>query len=252
MRISTLKRSGKPDLAYVLSEAQGAGVSLPPVMFCGGYRSDMNGTKASFLEEACCARGQAFLRFDYSGHGQSGGQFEDGSMGQWAGDAADILEAVFPQGKVLVVGSSMGGWIAMILARTKAERFHGLIGIAAAPDFTEEMYRRLSDAERAEVQQNGFADVQGDGGQMYHFSKHFYDEAKAHLILNQAGVFGFPVHLLQGRLDESVPWQTAEAIRSHFKGDQIEVTYVEDGDHRLSRPEDLALLDEAVVKMSGT
>ena len=250
MLISTLKRSGKPDLAYVYSKAQGEGLSMPPVMFCGGYASDMNGTKATFLEEVCCARGQAFLRFDYSGHGLSGGLFEDGSMGQWAGDAADILEAVLPQDKVLVVGSSMGGWISMILARTKAERFHAFIGIAAAPDFTEEMHRRLSDAERAEVQQKGFADVQGDGGQIYHFSKHSYDEAKKHLILNQSGVFGFPVHLLQGKLDVSVPWQIAEAIRSHFKNDKSEITYVEDGDHRLSRPEDLALLDDLVVKMS--
>ena len=161
MSVQYLQREGKPDLAYIYTPPASAGATLPLVMFLGGYRSDMQGTKAEYLEQQCKARGQAYVRFDYSGHGQSQGEFDDGTIGSWLGDATDILDHV-ASGPVVLVGSSMGGWIALLLAQKRAAMMHALIGIAAAPDFTEDIYCRLNGAQRQELEENGVAYVPND------------------------------------------------------------------------------------------
>ncbi len=249
MGVSYLKRDGAPDLAYVYV-AGDSGSALPLVMFCGGYRSDMEGTKALYLQEVCAARGQAFLRFDYSGHGQSGGAFEDGTIGSWLGDAVDVLEHIGAR-RVLLVGSSMGGWIALLLARARADIVAGLVGIAAAPDFTEEMFGRLSADQRAEMARAGFVKVPNDySDEPYHYSQHFYEEAKAHLLLCDAHQAEVSMRFVHGKRDVDVPYQLALEIKRVYSGD-VEVIFVEDGDHRLSRPQDLELIGREVVALSG-
>lgn len=253
MSISLLNRGGKPDLAYVYS-AGAANTTAPLVMFCGGHRSDMGGTKALFLEAECRARGQAYVRFDYSGHGQSGGQFEHCTIGDWAQDTLDVLQAAHPQGPVLLVGSSMGGWMALLLAQRAPERIAGLIGIAAAPDFTDDLFEhRLSAEQKKQLFADGVVHIANDySTEPYIFTRAFYEEAQHHRILNQPRAFPFPVILLQGKQDADVPWQTAEAIKTCLSaGAGVEIIYIDDGDHRLSRPQDLALLDEKVRMLSG-
>lgn len=250
--VAFLKRSGLADLAYVYTPAQGGGAGLPTVMFLGGYRSDMNGTKATALEQFCRERGQAFLRFDYSGHGRSGGTFEEGTIGQWIADARDVLDHIGPE-RVLLVGSSMGGWIALNLVKSREQNVCGLIGIAAAPDFTEDLYRcALDDAGRETLHREGAVAIANDySDEPYFFSLNFYEEAKNHRVLDNAQSVSFPIVLLQGKRDLDVPWQTAHRIAERFLSPDFEIVMIEDGDHRLSRPEDLARLDEAVRKISG-
>lgn len=252
MQTQYLKRKGKPDLAYIHTPAAENGQSLPLVMFLGGYRSDMSGTKATYFEEQCKARGQAYLRFDYSGHGQSGGAFEDGTIGSWAADALDVLDHV-AEGPVLLVGSSMGGWIALLVARQRPEITHGLIGIAAAPDFTEEIYHeRLDDAQRRVLMEQGKVLVENDySDEPYAYTKAFYEDGKANLLLNKSQSAAHPIRLIQGKQDKDVPWQTAVKIAEVYAGSDIDVIFVEDGDHRLSRPQDLALIDQQILMASG-
>ncbi len=210
----------------------------------------MSGTKATYLEEQCRARGQAYVRFDYSGHGESDGEFNEGRIGSWAEDAVAILDHVV-QGEAVLVGSSMGGWMAFLVAMMRPERIKGLIGIAAAPDFTEEIYARLSPEQKNNMDTQGFAMVENDySDEPYYFPKDFYDEAKEHLVLGRKPRWGFPVHLFQGMQDKDVLPETAGRIQEAFAGVQIDVTYVEDGDHRLSRDKDLQAIDRIVRNMS--
>ena len=249
MSISYLKREGQPDIAYVYKTGQ-VGNDLPLVMFCGGYRSDMEGTKALYLQTLCEGRGQAFARFDYTGHGASAGAFEDGTIGSWAADAAAVLDHVMVQDgapqKVLIVGSSMGGWIVLLLAKLRATAICGLIGIAAAPDFTEDMFGRLSGEQRAEMAEVGFIKVPNDySDEPYHYSQRFYEEAKAHLLFGTAQDAHFPMRLIHGKRDVDVPYQLALKTKEAYSGD-VEILFVDDGDHRLSRPQDLELLGRVV------
>jgi pimeloyl-ACP methyl ester carboxylesterase len=253
MSISYLKRAGHADIAYVY-KAGTEGSDLPLVMFCGGYRSDMTGTKAVYLQEFCERRGQAFVRFDYSGHGASGGAFEEGTIGSWAADAAAVLDYALAQEgapeKVLIVGSSMGGWMALLLAKLRSEAVCGVVGIAAAPDFSEDMFGRLNEAQRTEMAQAGFVRVPNDySDEPYHYSQHFYEEAKAHLLLDSAQRVDFPLRLIHGKCDVDVPYPLALKTKEAYSGD-VEIIFVEDGDHRLSRPQDLELLARIVEAMA--
>jgi len=247
-----LERDGKPNLAYIHTPATGAGGSLPLVIFCGGYRSDMNGTKAVYLEEQCAARGQAYLRFDYSGHGASEGQFEDGTIGAWAQDAIDILDHA-DVGPTIVVGSSMGGWIALLLSRARAGNIQGVVGIAAAPDFSEDLFAGLTPEQQEEMMSTGHVAVPNDySDEPYHYSRNFYEEAKAHLLLNKTQNIDFPMRLIQGMKDQDVPWEMAAKIQKNYTGANVDIVFVDDGDHRLSRPEDLELINREVMALSET
>lgn len=215
----------------------------------------MQGTKAQYFEEQCATRGQAYLRFDYSGHGQSEGIFENCTIGDWLEDALAILDHGLKQhsGKVLVIGSSMGGWIALLLAEYRPEALCGLIGIAAAPDFTEDMFaQRLTPEQQKTLMETGIVAVENDySDEPYHFSKSFYQEAKNHLLLDKPQNPPCPIHLFQGKQDADVPWQTAVKIQKCYGEKNVEITFIEDGDHRLSRPQDLAQIDSAIRKASG-
>lgn len=223
----------------------------PAVMFLGGYRSDMTGTKALYLEEQCRLRGQAYTRFDYSGHGASGGKFEDGSLSRWKDDARAILDNVVPAGPVILAGSSMGGWIALLLAREFPDRIAGVAGIAAAPDFTRQMGAALTDAQKAEMTAQGFIRVPNHySPEPYLITKALLDDGEKHCLLDKPFPLPMPVRLVQGMKDADVPWQTAYRIKNAV-GDNVEVRLREQGDHRLSQPDDLALIGAQVAALSA-
>ena len=223
----------------------------PTIVFLGGFRSDMEGSKAIHLRDHCAARGRAFLRLDYSGHGISGGDFEAGTIGAWAKDAALVIEAQAP-GPVVLVGSSMGGWIALLLARRWGEaRVRALLGIAAAPDFTEAlMPDGFTEAEQAALIRDGVLRRPSEYGDPIPITLRLLTEGRNHLLLSGPIPYAGPVRLLQGMADPDVPWRHALRIMEALPGPDAELTLIKDGDHRLSRPQDLALLTrtlEAVI-----
>lgn len=240
-----LTREGKPDLAYLFMEGDG-----PLVVFLGGFKSDMRGTKAFYLEEFCKERGRTFLRFDYSGHGESSGAFKDGTIGSWAANARDVISHVNVDGKpVILVGSSMGGWISLLLGVSGGLDIKGLIGIAAAPDFTKKLHGEfLNEKQRAAMAQQGYVEVPNEySAEPYIFTKALIEDGEERSLLGQSHEIDFPIHLLQGKLDPDVPWETALKIREAFGGEEnVQITFIEDGDHRLSRDEDLALLGKTI------
>ena len=220
----------------------------PGVVFLGGFNSDMTGSKAEDLSAFCAGRGQAFLRFDYSGHGASGGHFVDGTIGRWAEDAAAVLAAL-TEGPQILVGSSMGGWIALLLALRQRERVAGLIGIAAAPDFTTRIEAALPAEARAAMAREGVWHRPSAYGDPYPITRALIEEGRRHLLL-QAGVpLAVPVRLLQGQRDPDVPWVHALRIAEAIEGPDVQVVLVKDGDHRLSRPQDLRLLRRVLGAM---
>ncbi|MGB4057137.1 MAG: alpha/beta hydrolase [Alphaproteobacteria bacterium] len=250
--IQMLVRPGKPTLAYIYTESDVKGKKLPLLMFCGGYRSDMNGTKASYLEEQCRKRGQAYVRFDYSGHGQSEGDFSDGTIGGWMYDALDVLNHISPSGPVVLVGSSMGGWIALLMALRWTGTLLGFVGIAAAPDFTKDLYGAMTPAQKRTLDEAGIVAIENDYSDTpYEFTLKLYEESQSHMVLDRPRSIDCPVCLIQGMQDKDVPWETAVKIQKNFSGSEIDVVFVEDGDHRLSRPEDLELIDREIRRLCG-
>lgn len=228
-------------LAYRRQHGRGQGV-----VFLGGFASDMTGSKAEYLAGWCAARGQAFLRFDYSGHGASGGRFEEGSIGAWAGDAARVL-AELTEGPQILVGSSMGGWIALLLARQYPERLAGLIGIAAAPDFTEDlMWAQFPEAVRETITRDGIWKRASEYGEALPITRHLIEDGRDQLVLRSPLPIAAPVRLLHGQADPDVPWQLSLRLAGHITGEDVRVTLVKRGDHRLSTPDNLALLGQTL------
>lgn len=214
----------------------------PTVVFLTGFRSDMTGDKATALATFCEARGQAMLRFDYSGHGASGGAFEDGSIGAWMQDALCVIDRL-TEGPLVLVGSSMGGWIALLVAQARADRVAALVGIAAAPDFTERlMWDAFTPAQKRALLTEGVVDVPSEYGGPYPITRRLIEDGRQHLLLNAAIAVRCPVRLLHGQRDADVPWETALKIAAAVESTDVEVTLVKDGDHRLSRPHDLERL----------
>lgn len=216
-----------------------------------GFMSDMTGSKALALEELCRARGQAYLRFDYRGHGASSGAFKDGCIGDWADDALDVLDRV-TQGPQLLVGSSMGGWIMLLTALARPNRVAGLVGIAPAPDFTENLiWRELTERQRRVMAEQGFVEIPSDyGDQPYVITQRLIEDGRQHLLLNKAPLpISVPVRIIQGMEDKDVPWQTALDIQKAVESQDVEVTFVKAGGHRLSEPEDLARLTRTVAAL---
>lgn len=251
MSHAVLRRPGAPDIAYVA--VPGADTALPTVVFMGGYRSDMAGTKALFLEETCRARGQGFVRFDYRGHGQSGGDFEKAVIGDWLEDALAVCAHTVPAGDMVIVGSSMGGWIGLLAARDLGARVRGFVGVAAAPDFTRGLNAELTAADRAMLRERGRIERPNDyGPDAQFFTAELLAEGEAHCLLDAHPHYPGQIRLLHGMKDEDVPWQVAFRIRNAVTADGgVVVTLVENGDHRLSKPEELALLDRQVQIVSG-
>lgn len=236
-------------MSEVLTTQQGRRLALvrtpgagPGVMFLGGFKSDMTGTKAQFLEGWAQKRGRAFLRFDYSGHGQSSGAFLDGCIGDWFSDALAMLETT--QGKQVLVGSSMGGWIALLLARARPERVAALVGIAAAPDFTEDsMWDSFDASQRAALAAQGYVDLPSDyAEEPYRITRRLIEDGRRHLVLRTPLDLPFPVRLLQGTADTDVPVSVALRLLDHATSPDLRLTLVKGADHRFSEPANLALI----------
>jgi pimeloyl-ACP methyl ester carboxylesterase len=223
----------------------------PGVVFLGGFRSDMTGTKAAALDGWAAGAGRAFLRFDYSGHGRSSGAFEDGSIGDWAEDAAAALD-LLTEGPQVVVGSSMGGWIALLLARMRPDRIAGLVGIAAAPDFTEDsLWPALSDPERAAIIADGrVALASAYDPSPTVVTRRLIEDGRRHLVLRGPLALPFPVRLLQGTDDPDVPPAVALRLLGHADAPDMRLTLVRGADHRFSTPDCLALIRATVEEVS--
>jgi hypothetical protein len=220
----------------------------PGVVFLGGFNSDMTGNKAADLSAFCAATGRAFLRFDYSGHGESGGRFEDGTISRWSADAASVLEAL-TNGPQVLVGSSMGGWIALLLALRSPQRVAGLIGIAAAPDFTQRVTDGLSEVARAAIDRDGVWHRPSAYGAAYPITRALLEDGRQHLLLHAPVPLRCPVRLLHGQQDPDVPWELSLRLAAAIAGPDVHVTLVKDGDHRLSRPQDLRLLRRTLAAL---
>lgn len=231
----------RPDGATIAYH--GMGGRAPGIVFLGGFRSDMTGTKALFLEDYCRQRGRAYLRFDYFGHGQSSGDFVLGTIGRWREDAIAVIDSL-TEGPQILVGSSMGGWIMLLAALARPRRTAALIGIAAAPDFTEELLpARLSPEQRRELAESSRVVLPSDYDPAgYVYTGALIEEGRTHLLLGGPIPLEMPVRLLHGLADESVPWQLSLRLAERLAGRDVSVTLVKDGDHRLSSDADLARL----------
>jgi pimeloyl-ACP methyl ester carboxylesterase len=220
------------------------------MVWLGGFRSDMRATKAEALDAWAAARGRALLRFDYTGHGESGGRFEDATLSVWLADTLAMLAAAGGPSPVLV-GSSMGGWLALLAARALAASgrpLSGLVLIAPAVDFTERlMWARFPEAVRAQILEQGhWLRASAYAPEPYPITRALIEDGRRHLLLDGPISPGCPVTILQGMADPDVPWEHAMTLMEHLPSDQITLTLIKDGDHRLSRPEDIALLIRAV------
>jgi len=244
--------TGSEARKIALRERAGA---APGILWLGGFKSDMKGTKAAALDAWAEKQGRAAIRFDYSGHGESGGAFGDGTIGRWLEECLAVFGACC-RGPQIVVGSSMGGWLALLLVRALAQRaaaratVAGLVLIAPAVDFTEElMWKQFSpDIKRAVEETGGWARPSAFGDEPYLITRKLIEEGRNHLLLGGMIEPGCPVRILQGVQDPDVPWQHAVELTTHFAQDDVVLTLVKDGDHRLSRPEDIERLIAAVAE----
>ena len=219
----------------------------PWVVFCGGLKSDMEGTKAIHLEDWARREGRAFLRFDYSGHGESDGAFEDGCIGDWHEDTVAAVDAL-TEGPVVVVGSSMGGWQALLLALARPERVAGMVTVAAAPDFTEDGYwAEFSDAQKAELESRGHVELPSDYMEPYVITRRMIEDGRTRLVLRAPLPLPFPVRFLQGTADTAVSVATAVRLIGHAEGDDMRLTLVKGADHRFSDETCLDLIEAAVM-----
>ena len=225
---------------------------LPGIVWLAGFKSDMSSAKASALDEHCARRGQALLRFDYSGHGASGGRFEDGTVSRWLEESLAAIRAE-TSGPQILAGSSMGGYLALLIARAlaaagEAARLAGMVLISPAVDFTEAlMWARASEAERRAIIEEGVWELPSAySDQPYRVTRELIEDGRRHALLGQTVRSFCPVRILQGMRDDDVPYSHALTIVEHMAGDPVTLTLIKDGDHRLSRPQDLALLLEAI------
>ena len=243
-------------LARTIAVRRRAGTS-PGLFWLGGFASDMKGTKAVALDAWAATTGRGCVRFDYSGHGESGGAFADGTISRWLEESLAVFDR-FCEGPQVVVGSSMGGWMALLLARELAKRstsrasLRGLVLIAPAPDFTESlMWNGFSPEVKKEIESNGVwlrPSPYGDGAP-YPITRALIEEGRNHLLLGSAVDVGCPVRILQGAQDPDVPWQHAFALAHRLPSDDVVLTMIQDGDHRLSRPQDIARIIAAVAEI---
>lgn len=239
---SYLETPNNRRLAY--HQTKGTG---PGIVFLGGFVSDMGGTKAVYLEEWAKSQGRAYLRFDYSGHGQSSEDFRDGSIGNWADDAEAVIQKL-TEGPQILVGSSMGGWISLLMAKRLPERIAGCVGIAAAPDFTEDsMWAWMDDTQKRDLEEKGFVELPSDySDEPYVITKKLIENGRTQLVLRDPLDLPFPVRLLHGTADKDVEMSVPLRIIDHCTGPDIRLTFVRDVDHRFSGPRELAMITAAI------
>jgi pimeloyl-ACP methyl ester carboxylesterase len=218
----------------------------PGVVFLGGFMSDMDGSKATHLEAWAKAEGRAYVRFDYSGHGKSAGAFVDGCIGDWIADASEVIERL-TLGPQVLVGSSMGGWIALLCAKALPERIAGLVTIAAAPDFTEDgFYADFSDEDKTRLEVEGVVQVPSDYGDPYPITKRLIEDGRSHFVLRDPLRLGVPVRMVQGTEDTAVTRDTALRLLDHLEAEDVRLTFIKGGDHSLSTPDNLEMIVGAV------
>jgi pimeloyl-ACP methyl ester carboxylesterase len=251
-------RIGTGAEARVIAVRQRPGAA-PGLFWLGGFRSDMRGTKAEALDQWAAQHERACTRFDYSGHGESGGAFADGTIGRWLEESIGVFTSCC-KGPQVVIGSSMGGWLALLLLRELRRRqsageqlaaaIAGLVLIAPAVDFTEQlMWKRFSPAIKREIEQKGaYLQPSAYSEEPYVITRRLIVEGRDHLLFDDLIETGCPVRILQGVQDEDVPWTHAVELVSRFARDDVVLTLVKDGDHRLSRPEDIERLLSAVAE----
>ncbi len=241
--IQHLTCRGGETLAYRRVEGDG-----PTVVWIGGFRSDMEGTKALALDAAARARGWDYVRYDHFAHGRSSGDWREATIGRWREDAIRMIDSL--EGPVVVVGSSMGGWVALLLALARPERMAGLVLINPAPDFTERlMWPGLADHERQTILRDGEILITEEGFGEYVLTLTMFEEGRNWLLLDAPLPIAAPVHIFQGRADDVVPWRHATALVERLTGGDVRLDLIEGGDHRLSSPEDLERLIDAVERM---
>jgi len=224
--------------------------AAPGVVFLPGFKSDMGGTKAMVLDAFCRARGQGYLRFDYGGHGESSGDFTDGTIGAWADDAIAALDRL-TEGPQVLVGSSMGGWIMLLMAVARPERIAGIVGIAPAPDFTEDLFwAHATEEQKAALADDGIWYEPSDyDDEPTPITRKLVEDGRDRLLLRAPIPLACPVRLIHGMKDPDVPWSTSLRIAQQLDATDVEITLVKDGDHRLSEPEDLARLTETLGRL---
>jgi pimeloyl-ACP methyl ester carboxylesterase len=246
-----------PDAPAILTRPDGATIAYrrapgkgPTVVFLGGFKSDMTGTKATALDAHCRAQGRAFLRFDYFGHGASSGDFRRGTIGRWADDALAAVD-ILTDGPLVLVGSSMGGWIMLLAALARPERIKALIGIAPAPDFTEDlMWAGFSPEIRAEIETKGeFARPSAYDPDPYPITRGLIEDGRKHLVMREPIRLDVPVRILQGLRDPDVPWRHALKLVDALESKDVVLELIKDGDHRLSEPADIARLLRTVDEL---
>ncbi|MCC3304190.1 alpha/beta fold hydrolase [Sneathiella sp. HT1-7] len=243
---SMLARPDGQSLAYHHT----AGFS-PGVIFCSGFMSDMEGTKATALEKAMTALHRSYTRFDYLGHGQSTGNFTEGTISRWTDDALAILDDC-TAGPQIIVGSSMGGWIGLRMAQLRPERIAGFVGIATAPDFTTRMWDDMPQSGKDAIESKGFWEQPSEyAEEPYVITKKLLDDGPRNFLLNGPIDVTCPVHLLQGMKDESVPWETALKIQEALVSEDVTVSLIKSGDHRLSEPDDITRLILATERIGN-
>ena len=223
----------------------------PTVVFLSGFRSDMEGNKALYLEGVCKNLKLGFIRFDYSGHGKSGGKFEDCTIGTWLKDALKVIDEL-TSGEVILVGSSMGGWIALLAALKRKKRIKALIGIAAAPDFTEDLiWQKLDEFSKHKMLRDGVLKMPNcyDDGEPYPITQKLIEEGRKHLLLRGKINLTCPIRLLHGMADEDVPFETSVKIAQNVKSKNVEVHLLKNSGHRMSEPNELELLKQNLLSI---
>ena len=245
-----LTRNTGATIAYHRTDGQS-----PGVVFLGGFMSYMTGTKATALETHCRNQDRAFLRFDYQGHGQSSGRFEDGTIGLWTSDAVEVLDRL-TTGPQILVGSSMGGWIMLLVALARPERVAGLVGIAAAPDFVVRMWEEFSPEIRRQIERDGLYRAPSQySATPYAIMRELIEDGRTRLLLEKPIPLNCPVRLLHGMKDPDVPWETSIQLAAALASRDVETILIKEGDHRLATPEDIerlsAVLDMLVTRINS-
>lgn len=242
---ATLQRGKEISIAYHHTPGR-----TPGVLFCTGFKSDMTGSKALALEAFCRENGQQFTRFDYQGHGESSGRFEDGTIGEWLADTLAVVDEV-TEGPLIIVGSSMGGWIGLLTALARPDRVKGFVGIATAIDFVRRIWDGIDDDSRRLLKTEGVwmrpSEYDPDG---YPITLTLLEEGRNHLLLPGPIEFDGVVRLLHGQLDDAVPWRGSLDIAGALTGNDVAVTCIKDAGHRLSRDQDIARILAATAEIT--
>jgi pimeloyl-ACP methyl ester carboxylesterase len=248
---------GESERPAILTREDGATIAYrqrpgkaPGIVFLGGFMSDMTGTKAARLDIFAAARGQAYLRFDYFAHGASSGEFADATISRWKADALAVIDQL-TSGPQILVGSSIGGWLVLLVALARPERIAALVGIAAASDATEAlMWARFAPEVREKILREGAARLPSAySAEGYLFTRKLIEDGRRHLLMHSTIPIACPVRLLHGMADPDVPWQTSLALAEKLASADVRVTLVKDGDHRLSSERDLTLLERTIEEL---